>query len=242
MKEIIFYKVRFNPREVRLTQPTKVEFFTPGYSYIQCNWFLPFIFRILLLNWLPLPLTGGNVVTEILTQYYQNSDAFSEASCIGLVWFNTVSIIANITTICLISLERFISVSFPLKSKRWITVTRVKKVSIFVFSTNQLGIQDISDWDPNLSLPPANEVWGKVICLQACVCPQGGVPDQVPPRDQVHPPGADTPNQVHPSRADTPPRSIHPPGAEHAGRYGQCTGGTHPTGMQSCLTKFSKKL
>ena len=23
-------------------------------------------------------------------------------------------------------------------------------------------------------LPPANEVWGKVICLQACVCPQGG--------------------------------------------------------------------
>ena len=24
-------------------------------------------------------------------------------------------------------------------------------------------------------LPPANEVWGKVICLQVCVCPQGGV-------------------------------------------------------------------
>ena len=23
-------------------------------------------------------------------------------------------------------------------------------------------------------LPPANEVWGKVICLQMCVCPQGG--------------------------------------------------------------------
>ena len=23
-------------------------------------------------------------------------------------------------------------------------------------------------------LPPANEVWGKVICLQVCVCPQGG--------------------------------------------------------------------
>ena len=27
----------------------------------------------------------------------------------------------------------------------------------------------------SLSFPPANEVWGKVICLQACVCPQGGV-------------------------------------------------------------------
>ena len=25
-------------------------------------------------------------------------------------------------------------------------------------------------------LPPANEVWGKVKCLQVCVCPQGGVP------------------------------------------------------------------
>ena len=23
-------------------------------------------------------------------------------------------------------------------------------------------------------LPPANEVWGNVICLQGCVCPQGG--------------------------------------------------------------------
>ena len=59
-------------------------------------------------------------------------------------------------------------------------------------------------------LPPANEVWGKVIflhlsvilftvgvCLSACW--------------------------------DTTP-----PGAEHAGRYGQRAGGTHPTGMQSC--------
>ena len=23
-------------------------------------------------------------------------------------------------------------------------------------------------------LPPINEVWGKIICLQVCVCPQGG--------------------------------------------------------------------
>ena len=26
----------------------------------------------------------------------------------------------------------------------------------------------------SISLPPANEVWGKVICLQVCVCLQGG--------------------------------------------------------------------
>ena len=30
------------------------------------------------------------------------------------------------------------------------------------------------------------------------------------------------------------PLGVEPPSAEHAGRYGQCAGGTHPTGMQSC--------
>ena len=29
---------------------------------------------------------------------------------------------------------------------------------------------------------------------------------------------------------------IHPPGAVHAGRYGQPAGGTHPTGMHTCLS------
>ena len=79
------------------------------------------------------------------------------------------------------------------------------------------------------------------------------------PQDQT-PPGADTPpGSRHLPRADTPweqtlptptpqadtpqsrhlPRSKHPreqtpPGTEHAGRYGQRAGGTHPTGMQSC--------
>ena len=31
--------------------------------------------------------------------------------------------------------------------------------------------------------------------------------------------------------ADNPPRADPPPGAVHAGRYGQQEGGTHPTGM-----------
>ena len=110
-------------------------------------------------------------------------------------------------------------------------------------------------------LPPANEVWGKVISLQACVCPQGGVPDQVhlppgtppspgtryTPQDQVHPPGPGTPPrsrytpqvQVHPPGPGTPHRAqVHPPATEHAGRSGQRAGGTHPTGMQSCLWHF----
>ena len=93
--------------------------------------------------------------------------------------------------------------------------------------------------------------------------PRGDTPqEQTPPWDHT-PRGADTPQTTHPPgttpqeqtppRADTPlgakahPRSRHPPGSrstppgphtpprEHAMRYGQHAGGTHPTGMQSCL-------
>ena len=84
--------------------------------------------------------------------------------------------------------------------------------------------------------------WDKVMFLQASVIlltGGGGVPHP-PPREQTPPPGADPPEQT-PPRADThPPWSRHPPEqtpppGEHAVRYGQRTGGTHPTGMQSCL-------
>ena len=66
-----------------------------------------------------------------------------------------------------------------------------------------------------------------------------------------HPPGADTPRSRHPIPEQTPPLgadtphrhpweqtrpgSRHPSGSRHPpGWYGQCVGGTHPTGMQSC--------
>ena len=39
-----------------------------------------------------------------------------------------------------------------------------------------------------------------------------------------------------------PPPGADPPGAEHAGRYGQRVGGMHPTGMQSCLYSFRELL
>ena len=38
----------------------------------------------------------------------------------------------------------------------------------------------------------------------------------------------------YPWEETLPPQRRHPPNAEHAGRYGQRAGGTHPTGMQSC--------
>ena len=105
-----------------------------------------------------------------------------------------------------------------------------------------------------LLLPPANEVWGKVIFFRSVCqefCSQDQVhplwhqvpprtryppppPDQVhspgtryTPRDQVHPPGPGTP----PWTRYTPPDQVHPPGAV---RYGKQAGGTHPTGMHSC--------
>ena len=71
-----------------------------------------------------------NTVTEILMAFYHGGDTLSEASCIGLLLFNKASVTANVITICLIAVERFISVFFPLRSKSWITVSRVKKVSV----------------------------------------------------------------------------------------------------------------
>ena len=83
-----------------------------------------------------------------------------------------------------------------------------------------------------LYLPPANEVWGKVIFLHLFVILfTGGVPGQVP-CGQVHPPrpgalplGRYTPRtrytppmQVHP-QADTPPwDQVHPPGTRNTPR------------------------
>ena len=72
-------------------------------------------------------------------------------------------------------------------------------------------------------------------------CSQEGVPGQVhPPPQQVHP------RAGTPLRAGTPPPQgrytplgRYPPRAVHAGKYGQQAGGTHPTGMHSCLKLFS---
>ena len=114
----------------------------------------------------------------------------------------------------------------------------------------------------SLSLPSATKLGQGYVFTGVCdsVHRGWGVPDQVhppgtgTPQDQVHPPGTRytppgpgtcpgtrySPDQVHPQdqvhlpEPGTPPGPGTPPSAEHAGRYGQCAGGTHPTGMQSC--------
>ena len=86
------------------------------------------------------------------------------------------------------------------------------------------------------------------LCFYTCLSVhRGGVPGtppgQVHPLGQVPLPRAGTPSlgrytplgryppgQVHPPGRYTPPRAVH------AGRNGQQAGGTHPTGMHSCLT------
>ena len=80
-------------------------------------------------------------MSEILGSFYNGADLVSEVSCVTYMFFNRASIVGNISHICLIAIERFISVLFPLKSKIWITVVKVKKVSNF---TNRIFTQYVS--------------------------------------------------------------------------------------------------
>ena len=74
--------------------------------------------------------------------------------------------------------------------------------------------------------------------------PRAGTPPQEQTPPSRHSPGPGTPLKQTPMGSRHPPGpgtpwEQTPPGAEHARRYGQRAGGTHPTGMQSCLFNFS---
>ena len=81
-------------------------------------------------------------------------------------------------------------------------------------------------------LPPATKLGQGYVFTGVCDSVHRGVSASVhagihtPPGSRQPPPGADTP-RANPTGAGIPP--------EHAGRYDQRAGGTHPTGMQSCL-------
>ena len=73
--------------------------------------------------------------------------------------------------------------------------------------------------------------WGKVIFSQASVILLKGGGSTWPGRPPS--PWADPP----PPRSDPPP--VRPPGTKYTPpRYGQRAGGTHPTGMQTCLANI----
>ena len=110
--------------------------------------------------------------------------------------------------------------------------------------------------------PPANEVWGKVIFFHLSVIlftgggstwvgtsPADTLPWQVHLHRQVQrplgrytTPARYTPGQVHPH-----PLGRYTPSAKYIPRTGtsptdgQCAGGTHPTGMHSCLISIRQQ-
>ena len=133
--------------------------------------------------------------------------------------------------------------------KRWHGYQSVYSHDVNAAMTSHLALQ-VSGLCTH-SLPPANEVCEGYVFTRVChsvhrgVCPiacwdasLGPEADRPPPLDQRQPPGseADPPGP----EAGTPPRDQRqiPPGAVHAGRYGQQAGGTHPTGMHSCCDYF----
>ena len=71
-----------------------------------------------------------------------------------------------------------------------------------------------------LHLSVSHSVHGELVRLSACL--------------DTHPPGQTPPGSRHPPQEQTPPEQT-PPRAVHAGRYGQQTGSTHPTGMHTCF-------
>ena len=82
-------------------------------------------------------------------------------------------------------------------------------------------------------LPPANEVWSKVIFLQASVILFTGWLCHPPPLVVGRPP----PLCRNPSPMQTPMDADHSPPKDKRDTtgYGQQAGGTHPTGMLSCF-------
>ena len=119
--------------------------------------------------------------------------------------------------------------SFNLPDPQWtLMVCSVTAVSV-------TALQVITD--RKRSLGQGNIFKG--VCQEFC---SRGVSTSAP--GNRHPPGADTPLGADtPTGADTQlgadtPQEQTPSRTEHAGRYGQCAGGTHPTGMQSCFSLF----
>ena len=105
-----------------------------------------------------------------------------------------------------------------------------------------------------LLLPPANEVWGKVIFSEACVkkSVHGGVclsacwdttprPGTHTPQDQA-PPGPDTPGDQASPRDHASPRDQAPPRAEHAGRYKRAVRILLECNVIRCILKVSRYM
>ena len=84
------------------------------------------------------------------------------------------------------------------------------------------------------SLPPAMKLGQGYVFTRVCDSVHKGGFASV--HAGIQPPGADPPGANTPRSRHLPPPPSRPPlGAVHSGRYEQQAGGTHPTGMHTCL-------
>ena len=118
--------------------------------------------------------------------------------------------------------------------------------NIFVIDSSVVKLTSISDFSILSSLPPANEVWGKVIFSQACVknsvhrgrgCLVWG--RGVPGARGVPGPGGPGPGGCLVPGGGSWSWGV--PGGDPP-RTATAAGGTHPTGMHSCLRSDLKVL
>ena len=86
-------------------------------------------------------ISGFCCITNILTLHYNQEDTRSHVACIVHIWFNYVSISGNIINILSISIERTVTVLFPLKAKLWITTFGTKKVFLITWYSVNFRIQ-----------------------------------------------------------------------------------------------------
>ena len=84
-----------------------------------------------------------------------------------------------------------------------------------------------------------NEVGARFLHVCVILFTGGGLPQCM--LGYHPPPGPGTPQEQTP-RDQAPSPESGTPRAEHAGRYGQRVGGTHPTGMQSCYAENSLSI
>ena len=124
------------------------------------------------------------------------------------------------------------------------------RLSLSARTSNRRRIQDFPEGSANTKgegrqpiFTGRNEVVAKVIFLHVSVIHSvhregGGLPQCMLgylPRTRQTPP-----RPGRPPWDQTPPRTRHPP-RKQTSAYGQRAAGTHPTGMHSCLAKFSPK-
>ena len=85
--------------------------------------------------------------------------------------------------------------------------------------------------DYSTLLPPANEVWGKVMFLHLSVILFTGGGESAPLHAGIHSPGRDTTLGRHPLGRNPLGQTLLLPNTRG---YGEQMGGTHSTGMHTC--------